>query len=96
MARFIRSESAHADLLEIWEYLAEDNPISADAFIDTLNEKCRMIAGFPEMGRAREELAPRLRSFPVGRFVIYYRPMENGIEIVRMLHASREISGITF
>jgi toxin ParE1/3/4 len=39
----------------------------------------------PDLGRKREELSPRLRSLPFGRYVIFYRPMENGIEIARVL-----------
>jgi toxin ParE1/3/4 len=45
----------------------------------------------PELGRLREELSPRLRSFPVGRYVIFYRPMENRIEIARVLHGARDL-----
>jgi toxin ParE1/3/4 len=44
----------------------------------------------PQLGRRREELSPRLRSFPVGRYVIFYRPLENGIEIARVLHGARD------
>jgi toxin ParE1/3/4 len=44
----------------------------------------------PLIGRQREELSPRLRSFPVSRYIIFYRPMENGIEIVRVLHGARD------
>ncbi|MGH7989069.1 MAG: type II toxin-antitoxin system RelE/ParE family toxin [Limisphaerales bacterium] len=44
----------------------------------------------PLLGREREELLPRLRSFPVSRYVIFYRPMENGIEVVRVLHGARD------
>jgi len=36
-------------------------------------------------------LAARLRSFPVGSYVIFYRPMENGVEIVRVLHGARDL-----
>ena len=32
---------AESDLLEIWEYIAEDSPANADRFIDYLDEKCR-------------------------------------------------------
>jgi len=45
----------------------------------------------PEMGRRREELAMHLRSFPVGRYIIFYRSMQEGIEIVRVLHGARDL-----
>lgn len=45
------------------------------------------------MGRARAELAEDLRFFPVGRYVIYYRPLPNraGIEVIRVLHGSQDV-----
>lgn len=43
------------------------------------------------MGRAREELAADLRSFPFGRYVIFYAPVEGGIDVVRVLHSARDV-----
>ncbi len=43
------------------------------------------------MGHARYELAPELRSFPVGRYVIFYLPLVDGVELVRVLHSARDI-----
>ena len=45
----------------------------------------------PEIGRPREDLAARLRSFPVGSYIIFYRPMEYGVEIARVLHGARDL-----
>jgi toxin ParE1/3/4 len=46
------------------------------------------------MGRSRLELAPDLRSFPVGQYVIFYLPLPKGVEIVRVLHGARDIESI--
>jgi toxin ParE1/3/4 len=43
------------------------------------------------MGKQRSELAPLLRSFPVKNYLIFYRPIDEGIEIVRILHGSQDI-----
>ncbi len=43
------------------------------------------------MGRRREELAPALRSFPAGNYVIFYRPVREAIQIIRVLHGARDI-----
>jgi toxin ParE1/3/4 len=45
----------------------------------------------PVIGRTREELSHGLRSFPFGRYVIFYRLNEYGVEIVRVLHGARNI-----
>jgi len=44
----------------------------------------------------RDELAADLRSFPVGRYVIYYRSLPNGVEIVRVLHSARDLNADFF
>ena len=43
------------------------------------------------MGRARVELGADLRSFPFGRYVIFYAPIDDGIDVVRVLHSARDI-----
>jgi len=50
-----------------------------------------MLAESPSAGRTREEFQPGLRSFPVGSFVVFYRPIEDGILVVRVLHGARDI-----
>jgi len=39
-------------------------------------------------------LAPGLRSFPAGSYCIFYQPMPDGIEVVRVLHASHDIDSL--
>jgi toxin ParE1/3/4 len=46
------------------------------------------------MGRARDALAPNLRGFPVRKFVIFYRPVDDTVEIVRILYGGRDIESI--
>jgi toxin ParE1/3/4 len=45
----------------------------------------------PELGRKRDELSPRLRSFPVKNYIIFYRRMASGVEIARILHGARDL-----
>ncbi|MEH2397623.1 type II toxin-antitoxin system RelE/ParE family toxin [Nostoc sp.] len=53
-----------------------------------------MKAKFPKMGRLKDELAPFLRSFLVKNNLIFYRPIDQGIEIVRILHGLQDIETI--
>jgi len=91
LTRVLRSRLAENDLFDVWSYIARDNPDAADRFLDLIDEKLALLAEFPEMGRRRDDLAPRLRSFPVGRYVIFYRLSEPGIEVARVLSAYRDI-----
>ncbi len=53
-----------------------------------------MLAVVPQeglIGRARKEPAADLRSFPFGRYVIFYTPVRDGIDVVRVLRSARDI-----
>ncbi len=82
---------AQEDLIEIWEYIADDSIDRADAFIDIIDVKLRTLAAQPMMGRARDELMAGLRSFPVGRYMLFYELVTDGIALVRVLHSARDI-----
>jgi toxin ParE1/3/4 len=89
----IRPEAAR-DLDEIRRHIAENNPASAVRLIEEVIELFHRLAEFAMMGRSREELVPKQRSFPVGNYVIFYRPISDGVEIVRVLHGSRDIESL--
>jgi len=91
MPRILRRPLAGADVDEIWDYIAEDSMVEADAWVDRLDAKLRLLAAQPLMGRARDELSPGVRSLPFGRYVIFYLPLSDGIEVVRLLHSARDI-----
>ena len=91
MLRIHISPEAEDDLDEIWWYIAQDNPDSADKLLDEINETCRKLARFTNMGRNRGELYHGLKSFPVGMYLIFYMPISGGIKIVRVLHGKMDI-----
>ena len=91
MARVTRRPQAEADVLEIWDYIAEDSVIDADRWVDRLDEKLSLWATQPLMGRTRDELAAGIRSIAFGRYVIFFQPLPDGIDVVRVLHGSRDI-----
>ena len=91
MPTVIIAPSARLDLYEIWEYIAIESPERAARLIATLEKKFSVLAENPYMGRGREDLDPSLRGFPVGSYVIFYRPMDDGIEVACVLRGSRDI-----
>ncbi len=91
MASYRKSPEAEEDLITIWLYIAEDNKAMATQFIDRLHGQMKDLALFPQMGRLREDLAPRLRMFPVGSHLIFYRELPEGIEVARVLNGRRDM-----
>jgi toxin ParE1/3/4 len=88
------SEQAEADLHHAWEYLAERNEAAADRLMDDILERARLHAQFPLMGSIREDLGTGLRSFVVSPYIVIYRPFKDTIEVLRVLHGSRDIPEI--
>ena len=58
--------------------------------MDRLDDTLRLLATQPRMGRAREELAAGIRSYPFGRYVVFYLPLDDGVEVARVLHSGRD------
>ena len=95
MKQIILSAPAKLDLLNIWDYISEDSSeTTADNFIDRITEKFCLLATQPEMGRQRPELQLGLRSHAVFNYIIFYRISDSGLEIVRVLHGSRDIDNL--
>ncbi len=91
MARVVKTRQATLDMDEIWIYIALRNEVAADGLIREIQRKCQSTADYPFSGRARPELGHQIRSFPVGNYIVYYVPIEDGIEVRRVYHAAREI-----
>ncbi len=94
MPRIAVRPRASVDLAEIWAFIAEDSIKHADKFAALIDDQFLGLARRPQMGRSRSELAPNLRSLPVGQYVIFYVPLPKSVEIIRVLHGARDIESI--
>lgn len=93
MPTLIVSPLAEEDLEEIWSFVAERDVEAADRLIDEIIGRFDHLLAYPAAGRARHDLLVNLRSLPVKRYVIFYQPTEDGVEIFRVLHGSRDVQG---
>jgi toxin ParE1/3/4 len=94
MPQVTRSDQAELDLIDILVYLGRYGQRAVDRFAAEVDRVCQLLAQFPEMGDPCEELGPGVRRFPVGSYVIYYRPIDGGIEVLRVIHGSRNITSL--
>jgi toxin ParE1/3/4 len=90
------SPQAVGDFNEILDYIGETDSANALDFVTRIQLTCDRIAQMPGMGRKRDDLSKGLRSFPVEKYVIFYRRVKDDIEIVRVLHGARNIETISF
>ncbi|MBV8821820.1 MAG: type II toxin-antitoxin system RelE/ParE family toxin [Ktedonobacteraceae bacterium] len=91
MGSYRLNSKAEEDLLELWRYRAENSPTSATKFIRTLHQHFLLLAENAQLGQARPDIAPELRYFPVKRYLILYRQIPDDVEIMRVIHGSRDL-----
>ena len=94
MSRVELAPAARLDLYDIWESIALDNPEAAREWVDRLHEAFESLAQMPGMGRSQEHRRPNLRSWPVGSYLVFYRPKDGGIEVARILHGRRDLDSL--
>ena len=86
---------ASRDIETIIDLMADNRGFdAAERFLKKINQECKNLATFPKMGRKRDELLKDLRSFPVDDYLIFYRPIEEGIEILRVISGYRDLSAL--
>ncbi len=90
MPQIKRTQRAKDDAIEIWVYIAQENEAAADKVIDRIDQRLKSLSFMPLSGTAMPFIAPDVRRTVVGRYSIYYRPVDDGIEVLRILHERRD------
>ncbi len=92
IVRYKLAPPANNDLREIAHYTKEKwGADQAKKYLKELRKALGTLAQTPKMGRLREELAPGLRSFNAGDYIVFYKESKTGINVVRILHSKRDI-----
>lgn len=96
MSVVVLSSQAKADLDDIYNFIGHErhSPRAADNLLEQIDRKSQLYAGQPELGEARPDLDVGLRIFLVSRYVVAYFPIEDGIEIVRVVHGARDFGSL--
>jgi toxin ParE1/3/4 len=92
IVRFTRH--AREDLLDIWTYIAPQNPAAADRVYDRIEESCGLLRDHPQLGPARPEIAEGARALVVERWLVLYRLVENGVQVARIVDGARDLTNI--
>ena len=94
MTQYIISRPAIRDLESISSYFAEVNIDAGERFLKGFNKRCQQLVSFPNMGRCYDDLNPGLRGLPLEGYIILYRVLENGIEIVRIANGRQDLRSL--
>lgn len=92
---FVLTPAARSDLVEIDHYLRHKSADAAGRVRAKLRDALRKLAKRPQMGHLREDLADEsLRFWPVYSYLIIYRAEVRPLQVIRILHASRDVQSL--
>jgi toxin ParE1/3/4 len=88
------TRNARADLTDIWVHIALRDEATANRVIDTLVAACSQLGSFPELGRARPDIGPDVRSLVSERWLVLYRIEAAHVLVVRVVDGARDLSNV--
>ena len=92
MAKYKFRPRALADLNEIWDYTVKTwDEAQAQYYLNGLRDALELIVKQPGLGRQRDDLHPDLLTANYSKHVIFYLHHDWGIDVVRVLHGSRDV-----
>ena len=92
--RYRLTKQAEQDVLGIWLHIAADNMTAADKLVDEFTGTYKRLASFPQVGTSMEQYRPGLRCFSAGNYLIFFTPVDDGIEVYRVLHGARQFQDL--
>ena len=95
--RVVITDEAKADLVSIREFIHAHNPARAATFVEELLDRCDALADMPRA----YPLIPRYERYGIRRcvhrdYLIFYRVMEELVEVVHILHGARDYDALLF
>lgn len=99
-SKIVRGETALQDLDHQAEFIQQDSPEAAIRFLEAASEAFELLADMPELGGVCEFSSPKtagIRVWAIKGFekhLIFYRPIHQGVEIIRLLHGRRDIAAV--
>lgn len=95
--KILRRPRSERDVVGIAYHIAQRSLSAADRFLDAYDQTLKDLLALPYLGSPWETPQPKhadLRCWPVNGFpnhLIFYCVSSEGIEVVRVLHGSRDL-----
>lgn len=87
IGRYVLSPRAQGDIDHIWDYTAKHWGVDqAEIYARQLFQHIAAVANQPSIGRACRDVRVGYYKYPSGSHFLFYRLMDNGVDIVRILH----------
>jgi toxin ParE1/3/4 len=79
------TSAASKDLVRHLAFIAEKSEVAAEGWLDRMERKCLLLKEFPELGQSLLRYGEAVRAIVVGRHIIFYRVLEDAVEVLRVL-----------
>ncbi|HEY7089069.1 MAG TPA: type II toxin-antitoxin system RelE/ParE family toxin [Tepidisphaeraceae bacterium] len=96
--KVLKKPQVERDLITHFAFIAQDKIRPAERFLKVAQETFERLAAMPGMGREWGSALPHLAGIrvypmPAGfrNYLIFYRPIENGIEVLTIMHGARDL-----
>jgi len=100
MPKYVLDTCVEGELWGIWHFIAQDNPDAASRVVEATYDTFKLLAANPGLGRLRRLRNPRLRDVRSRRvsgfenYIIFYRSIEGGIQVIHVYHGARDIDAL--
>jgi toxin ParE1/3/4 len=99
--RVLKKPQVERDLVDHFSFIAQDKLGPAERFLQTADETFKFLADNPLIGQEWDSPLPELAGIRVfsmpkafRNYLIFYRPVRDGAEILTILHGSRDLAAI--
>ena len=89
-----------SDLIEIATYIGKNNMDASDDFLSAAEQTFQQLGNLPQMGKLCQFSHPKLieirqqRIKGFKKYLIFYRLIDDGVDILRVIHGIRDIETI--
>jgi len=89
------SPRAIRQIAQAFDYIGEDNPTAANAFLLRVEEIASLLANHPRIGRKTRKTGVHVISLHPYRYLMFYRLLDSADElrVIRVRHMSRRDAG---
>jgi toxin ParE1/3/4 len=94
MSRYVINVLASQDLNEIADYFADISVEAGERFFQVFNQKCQQLVAFPKSGKSYTTIRSGLRGLSLEGYIIFYRILDDGIEILRVVSGRRDFPSL--
>ncbi|WP_232630101.1 type II toxin-antitoxin system RelE/ParE family toxin [Methylobacterium sp. Leaf118] len=94
MRPVVIARRGRADLRDIGDVIANDDPKRAVTFVAERRVRCRSRSGTPFQGRPAPEIAADVRILVFPSYLILHRVSDEAVLIDRVIHSARDRSGL--